>query len=107
MIAQYAASKGVPAPELAVIASGLLILAGGLMVLLGFEPYIGAGCIALFLIVVTPSIHNFWAASDAATRASDMVNFTKNVALLGASLALYGVPRPWAYSLERRARVLS
>jgi len=106
MMAQYAAAKGVPMPEVAVIVSGLLVLAGGLAVIFGFQPYIGAACIALFLIVVTPTIHNFWAAPDAATRIGDLTNFTKNVALFGGSLALFGVPRPWPYSIDRRIRAI-
>jgi putative oxidoreductase len=106
-MAQYAAAKGVPMPEVAVLASGLLILAGGLFVIFGLQPYVGAACIALFLICVTPVMHNFWSAPDAASRASDLVNFTKNVALLGSSLALFGVPRPWPYSIERRMRIIA
>jgi putative oxidoreductase len=104
MMAEYAAGKGVPAPEAAVIVAGLLILAGGLSLMLGFQPLVGIGCIALFLLIVTPVMHNFWAETGAAQTA-DMINFTKNVALLGGCLALCGVPRPWAYSVESRRRI--
>jgi len=30
-----------------------------------------------------------------------MINFTKNIALLGASLMFLAIPRPWAYGIER------
>jgi putative oxidoreductase len=106
MMAQYAASKGVPLPEAAVFATGLLILAGGLSVMFGVLPHIGALCIALFLVGVSPMMHNFWAVPDPNLRMVEMVNFTKNMALLGGVLMLLGVPRPWPYSLENRRRVV-
>ena len=105
MLAQYAASKGVPAPELAVMAAGLLILIGGLSVLFGLWPQIGAFCIALFLLVVSPVMHHFWAIADPAQRTGEMIHFMKNMAMLGGVLMMLGVPRPWPYSLEQRRRI--
>src|SRR5262245_25464552 len=93
-MAQYAAAKGVPMPEAGVLVAGLLILAGGLSIILGFLPLVGIACVALFFVGVTPVMHNFWAAPDAATRVGDLTNFAKNVAMLGGTLALCGVPRP-------------
>jgi len=86
MMTQYAQSKGVPAPRLAVIVSGLMILLGGLSVLLGFHFRWGALLIVLFLIPVTLKMHAFWTVTDPNMRIVDMVNFTKNLALLGAAL---------------------
>jgi len=106
MMAQYAASKGVPAPELAVIASGALLVAGGLSVLFGIWPHIGAACLGLFLIGVTPVMHNFWDVADPAQRMNEMAHFTKNMSLLGGVMMMAAVPRPWPYSLERRRRIL-
>jgi putative oxidoreductase len=102
---EYAAAKGVPAPELAVLFSGALIVAGGLSVLFGVWPQIGAACLGLFLIVVTPVMHNFWDIGDPGQRMIEMGNFMKNMALLGGVLMMMGVPRPWPYSLERRRRI--
>jgi uncharacterized membrane protein YphA (DoxX/SURF4 family) len=102
-MAQYAASRGVPAPELAVLGSGLLILLGGATILLGFLPRAGALLIAIFLVGVTPVMHDFWTVSDPAARLSEMVNFTKNLALLGSTLLFAAYPRPWPLSLDRPA----
>ena len=102
--AQYAAAKGIPMPEVAVAVAGLLILAGGLSLLTGFLPHMGVGCIVLFLAVVTPTMHAFWTESGP-ERLADMINFTKNIALLGGALTMLAVPRPWPYSIERRARI--
>ena len=102
MLAEFAAEKGIPAPEAAVLGTGLLMLAGGLSILLGLWPHMGAACIILFLAVATPTMHDFWAAATPAQRAADFGNFTKNVALIGGALMMLGVPRPWPYSLESR-----
>jgi putative oxidoreductase len=99
MMAQFAAAKGVPMAEVAVPLSGLLILLGGLSILLGWQPDLGIGAIVLFLVCVSPIMHNFWAEAGA-ERMADFVNFTKNVALAGGTLMLAGVPRPWPYSVE-------
>ena len=102
---QYAAAKGVPMPEIAVAVAGVLILAGGFSVLTGFQPYIGLSCIALFLIVVTPMMHNFWADTNPVERMNDFGHFLSNAALLGATLMMFVIPRPWPYSLELRRRI--
>ena len=39
---------------------------------------------------------------DPMHRQNDLLNFTKNFALLGSSLMFLAVPRPWPYSVERR-----
>lgn len=99
MLTQYAASKNVPAPGAAVALSGLLILLGGASVLLGAWPVVGCTLIALFLLGVSPRMHNFWAITDPNQKMADMINFTKNTALLGAALALMYVPQPWPFSV--------
>lgn len=93
-MAQYAGAKGVPAPELAVKATGIALIAGGTSVLLGLKRQWGAAAIASFLAGVSPVMHDFWKQQDPQQRQNDMVNFGKNMALLGASLALMGVEKP-------------
>ena len=104
-MAQYAAFKGVPLPEVAVLATGMLIVVGGFSIIFGLLPHVGALCIALFLIGVSPMMHNFWNVTEPAQRTAEMINFTKNMALLGGVLMLLGVPRPWPYSVESRSRI--
>jgi putative oxidoreductase len=97
----YVASKGIPAPALAVVVSGLLLFLGGLSVLVGFWPYIGLLLIVVFLLGATPGMHNFWKATDPMARMNDQINFMKNVALLGAALAMAAIAQPWPLSLGR------
>ena len=42
----------------------------------------------------------FWTVQDAQTRAVDLINFTKNMALLGALLMFLAIPSPWPASLR-------
>jgi putative oxidoreductase len=44
--------------------------------------------LVLFLIPVTFIIHPFWKIQDPAAKMGEMINFTKNLALLGAVLIL-------------------
>ena len=95
----YAQYKKVPAPELGVTVSGLWLVISGLSVMAGIRPHIGALMIAAFLFVVSPMMHDYWAAADDTTRMNDFLNFTKNLALAGAALMFLSIPEPWVYSL--------
>jgi uncharacterized membrane protein YphA (DoxX/SURF4 family) len=99
MMSGYAQMKGVPVPKASVAFSGALLLIGGISVLLGVYPTIGVFALALFLIPVTYLMHAFWKIHDPMARMGEMVNFTKNVALLGAALTLLAIPQPWTVSL--------
>jgi putative oxidoreductase len=100
-MAPYAASKGVPAPQLAVLGSGVLLALGGLSVLLGVRPKWGVLSLALFLIPVSFAMHNYWTDRDPQMRQNNQIQFSKNLALLGAALMLLAIPEPWALSLGR------
>jgi len=98
-MAGYAQSKGVPIPNVAVAISGLLLWVGGLSLLLGIDPTVGVIALTVFLVPVTFMMHAFWKVSDPQMRMGEMVNFTKNLALLGAALMLLSVSQPWPLSL--------
>lgn len=102
-MAPYAAAKGVPKPELAVPATGVMMLLGGTLLALGIKPKIGALLVAGFLAGVSPVMHNFWSVEDPNQKMNEMINFTKNLALLGASLALTGYEQPMPASIEAAA----
>jgi putative oxidoreductase len=101
MMAGYAKMKGTPAPALAVGGSGVLLLLGGASLLLGFHPTIGVILLAIFLLPVSFMIHNFWAIQDAQAKMGEMVNFEKNIAILGLLLMTLLIARPWPMSLGR------
>ena len=87
-MAQYVDAKGVPMPDVAVTATGIALTLGGASLVLGIEPELGAVAVAGFLAGVSPLMHDFWKAEDPQRRQVEMINFSKNMALLGAALAL-------------------
>lgn len=98
MMSGYAASKGVPSSKLAVMVTGLLLILGGLGMLLGVYTQWAVLALALFFIPVTFKMHNFWSMKDPQMKMMEMVNFMKNMALLGAALMTLGITN-WPYSL--------
>ena len=99
MMTGYVASKGIPAPRLAVFGSGVLLLLGGLSIALGFRPTWGVAFLTVFLVPTTLSLHNFWADTDPSARMNNLVNFEKNTALLGAAWMFLLLPQPWVFSV--------
>jgi len=98
-----AAQHGVPMAQILVPVAGVLAGLGGLSILLGYRAKIGAWLIAIFLLVVTPIMHNFWAVADPAMAQAQMVNFMKNVSMLGGALLItqFGAG-PWSLDARRR-----
>jgi uncharacterized membrane protein YphA (DoxX/SURF4 family) len=99
MMSGYAKSKGTFAPSLSVGGTGVILLLGGASLLLGYHPTIGAALLVVFLLGVSFSIHNFWAIQEPQAKVMEMVNFMKNMGLLGLVLMTVAIPRPWPMSL--------
>ncbi len=103
-LAQYTKAKNVPKADLAVTASGVMLIIGGTSILLGIKPKVGAALIAGFLAGVSPLIHDFWKQENPQQRMNDMVNFSKNAALMGGAIALASVEEPWPVSLSNKKK---
>lgn len=86
----YAAAKKTPSPRFDVEATGTLMLASGASLAFGIKPVLGALGAAAFLSAVTPVMHDFWTQTDPAQKQNEMAHFSKNIALLGAAIALLG-----------------
>jgi putative oxidoreductase len=99
-MSEYAKTKGTPLPNLAVAGSGVLLLAGGLSMLLGVYVPIGIVLLIVFLLGVSVQMHSFWKVDDAQLKQIDVINFTKNMALIGALLMFLLLPRPWPLGLS-------
>jgi putative oxidoreductase len=87
----YSASKGLPMASVAIACAAVVELAGGLAILVGFQTKIAAWLLFLYLIPVTFLFHNFW-AMQGAEQQQNMINFLKNVSIMGGLviLATYG-----------------
>ena len=88
-MAQYAGARGVPMPMPAVLGGGVLLVAGGLMVLLGIWADLGALLLVIFLLPTAVLVHGFWKDTDPQARQTEIVQFSKDTALAGASLMLF------------------
>jgi len=99
-MAGYAQHKGLPAPKVGVLASGVVLVLGGLSVVAGVFPVLGSLVVAVFLVVAALIFHYFWAVPEDQQQ-TEMTQFLKNVALAGGALviAAFGT-RNWAYSLD-------
>lgn len=85
----YAQFKKVPAPKLAVIATGLMLIIGGLYVAFGVWADLGALLLAIFLVLSAFMMHNFWTIQDPQAKQGESVNFFKNLSLAGAALIIF------------------
>jgi len=83
--AGYMASKHMPAVPFFLLAAVTFELLGGLSVLTGFKARWGALALIVFLIPVTLIFHNFW-AYEGMEQKTQMINFLKNLAIMGGLL---------------------
>ena len=60
---------------------------------------IGIIQLIIFLLGGSFQMHKFWTVADAQRKQIDMINFTKNMALVGALLMFLLLPHPWPMSL--------
>ena len=98
-LTQYAASKGIPLPEVAVMVTGLMILIGGLTVITGYKPRLGLWLLVAFLVPVALITHDFWAVG-AEQQQAQMTDFMKNLSMAGAALMLLNTDvDAWPYAL--------
>lgn len=80
----------------------LVELGGGLALLFGYQARLAAALLALWLVPVTLTFHNFWAFHGPDQQAQ-VVNFLKNLAIIGGLLRLAS-DGAGAISLDARRR---
>lgn len=100
-VAGYIASRGVPLPEVSAAIAVIAELGLGLLVLFGLKTRWAALGLAIFLAVITPIFHNYWAV-EAAQQMMQKQAFDKNLAVLGGLLVLaaFGAGR-WSFDGQR------
>lgn len=86
----YAASKNVPLPKVAVILTGLMLFFGGVGIVLWWYVDLALTLLAIFMLVVTFTMHRFWSETDPSAKSNAMISFYKNAAIFGALLLLLG-----------------
>jgi putative oxidoreductase len=96
----YMASTGLPFPELAAIVVVLMEFFVGLAIVLGFCTRPLALLLALYTLGTALIGHHYW-TMDGAERMANMINFYKNISIIGGLLLLC-VTGPGRYSIDRR-----
>ena len=89
MLEGYTAAKGIPFPKVSNFLAGAFLLLGGLGIIFDYQLQAACALIFVFLVLSTVMVHNFWNDTDPASKGSNMQNFLKNVALIGATMMLY------------------
>jgi putative oxidoreductase len=99
-VAGYIASKGVPLPEVCAALAIAAELGLGLLLLVGWQTRWAALGLAIFVAVITPIFHNFWAMPEAQVMMQKQA-FFKNIAVVGGLLvvAAFGAGR---FSMDGR-----
>jgi uncharacterized membrane protein YphA (DoxX/SURF4 family) len=87
-MAGYAEYKGVPAPMLSTVTTGVILIVAPILVIVGVIPQIALALLALFLLITAFKMHNYWTVEDATAKQGEHINFNKNIGLAGAALAL-------------------
>jgi len=86
-VAGYIASKGIPFPEVCAALAIAVELGLGLLLLVGWQTRWAALGLAIFVAVITPIFHAYWAVPEAQQMMQQQA-FNKNLAVLGGLLAL-------------------
>jgi putative oxidoreductase len=94
----YAKAQGTPSPK-PVAGTGVIPLLGGLSILLGVYHAVGIILLIIFLLGESFRTNSYCKVEDVQMRQIDMINFMKNMALVGALMLLLLLPRPWPMSL--------
>lgn len=100
--AGYIASKGVPFPEICAAIAVAAELGLGLAILVGFQTRWSALGLAIFVAVITPIFHNYWAVPEAQVMMQKL-NFEKNLVIVGGLLA-YAAFGAGRFSIDRGLR---
>jgi len=93
------ASKNLPMPQVLAVIAVIFELGGGLLLLLGLKARWVALLLVVFLVIITPIFHNFWAAA-ADQMKNQQIHFMKNLAIMGGMfvVAAFG---PGRFSFDR------
>jgi putative oxidoreductase len=87
-VAELMGQKGVPAPQVMLVGAIIFLIAGSLSIILGFRARIGATLLLIFLVLATYYFHDFWDATDSAAKQEQMIQFLKNLGLMGAMVLI-------------------
>jgi putative oxidoreductase len=80
------AAAGIPRPEQAVVLNGAVMIVAGLLLGLGIAPRLAAALLIGSLVPTTIVGHPFWKEEPGPEREKQMLQFLKNLGLIGGLL---------------------
>jgi putative oxidoreductase len=86
-VAEKMELEGVPVPGLMLVGAIGFLVVGSVSVIVGLWTRVGAGLLLVFLILATYYFHDFW-AFEGPEQQAQMIQFMKNVSLMGGMLFL-------------------
>ncbi len=87
-VAEVMSKVGIPAPKFMLVGAIVFLIAGSLSLILGYKARIGAVLLLIFLILATYYFHNFWDATSDQEKQDQMIQFLKNLGLMGAMVLI-------------------
>ena len=87
-VAELMADEGHPGPQIMLVGAIVFLIAGSLSVILGYKARIGATLLLIFLVLATYYFHDFWNATDPKEKQEQMIQFMKNLGLMGAMVLI-------------------
>lgn len=96
----YIGSKGLPMPEVLAALAIAIELGLGILLLVGWQARWAALGLAIFVAVITPIFHAFWAVPEAQQMMQKQA-FWKNLAIVGGLLFVWAFG-PGGWSLDGR-----
>jgi uncharacterized membrane protein YphA (DoxX/SURF4 family) len=87
----YARSKKMPLPMVGGWPAGVYQLIAAALIAVGIWPDIGAIMLGIYVTIAAFYFHDYWKVEDAMMRQTEMLNFFRNVTLLGAAVMLFAL----------------
>jgi len=87
-VVAYMGQAGVPRPKIMLAGAIVFLIVGSLSIIVGFKARFGALLLLVFLVLATYYFHDFWTIEDAQAKQNEMINFMKNLALMGAMVLI-------------------
>jgi putative oxidoreductase len=94
------AKMGIPLAEVALVVTIIIEIGGAAMLILGWQAWLGATALFLWMIPVTFLYHNFWAVPPEQYQLQQIM-FMKNLAIMGGLLYVMSFGSG-GYSLDRK-----
>jgi len=101
--AGYMTAKGLPVVPLLLAIAAITELVGGICVIIGYRTDVAGLALFLYMIPVTLVFHRFWGVAGAEAP-MQLINFLKNLSIMGGLLALAAASPTHVSVDEARAR---